>query len=418
MNTTRITAAAGMVLFASAAPLHAQTYAVVDLGSLSGWTQASAVNDDRIVVGSSLTPEVQYRGFVWDGSLASIEPLPPETQTEATDVNALARAVCAAYSMGEVSARALLIDGASTTELGAFLPRAIADNGLVVGARDTVNANGLVVTQAVVCWGPGSLSALPQLGAGTSATALDIADNNDVVGSAFALDALTPTAVLWRNGAVIDLGTLGGPFAQANAISPSGGFVGGSSATDSAPLHAFRYTLAPDASVTQRLDLGTIAGGWSVAYDTNDVGDVVGTSDGHAFLYAGGSQVDLNGEIGSGLGWTLIGATGINSNGDIVGWGDHGADGLRAFLLVRPCNAADITTLGAAVGDPGYGVPDGRLTAADIQYYVNLYVALDPAADLTTTGAAIGDPGYGVPDGAVTAADIQFYVNLFVEGCP
>jgi|GEM_PF-1100109 len=82
------------------------------------------------------------------------------------------------------------------------------------------------------------------------------------------------------------------------------------------------------------------------------------------------------------------------------------------------CSPADVTTTGAGIGDPGYGVPDGSITAADIQFYVNLYVAADPAADLTTTGAAVGDPGYGVPDGSITAADIQFYVNLYVAGCP
>ena len=39
-------------------------------------------------------------------------------------------------------------------------------------------------------------------------------------------------------------------------------------------------------------------------------------------------------------------------------------------------------------------------------------------ADVTTTGAAIGDPGYGLPDGPVTGAAIQYYVNLWVVGCP
>ena len=82
------------------------------------------------------------------------------------------------------------------------------------------------------------------------------------------------------------------------------------------------------------------------------------------------------------------------------------------------CSAADVTTTGAGSGDPGYGVPDGAVTGADLQYYVNLYVAQDLGADLTTTGAGAGDPGYGVPDGAVTGADIQFFVNLWVAGCP
>jgi len=83
------------------------------------------------------------------------------------------------------------------------------------------------------------------------------------------------------------------------------------------------------------------------------------------------------------------------------------------------CSPADLTTAGAGAGDPDYGVPDNAITAADIQYYVNAYVAGNAAiADFTTTGAGVGDPGYGVPDGSVTAADIQYYVNLYVQGCP
>jgi len=91
---------------------------------------------------------------------------------------------------------------------------------------------------------------------------------------------------------------------------------------------------------------------------------------------------------------------------------------LLTIVLGQGCGPGDVTTTGAAIGDPGYGVPDGSITTADIQYYVNLYIAGDPGADLTTTGAAIGDPGYGVPDGSITTADIQYYVNLWVAGCP
>ena len=96
--------------------------------------------------------------------------------------------------------------------------------------------------------------------------------------------------------------------------------------------------------------------------------------------------------------------------------GPTGSTG-EVFRIVRTC-IADYTTTGAGSGDPGFGVPDGSVTAADVQYYVNLWVATDPAADLTTTGAGSGSPLFGVPDGAVTAGDIQFYVNEFVAGCP
>ncbi len=84
-----------------------------------------------------------------------------------------------------------------------------------------------------------------------------------------------------------------------------------------------------------------------------------------------------------------------------------------------PCCTADVTTQGAGVGDPGYGVPDGLVTAADVNYYINFWVAGDLAvADLTTQGAGVGDPGYGVPDGLVTAADVNYYINFWVAGCP
>jgi len=33
-------------------------------------------------------------------------------------------------------------------------------------------------------------------------------------------------------------------------------------------------------------------------------------------------------------------------------------------------------------------------------------------------GAGVGEPGYGVPDGLITAADINYYVNLWTLGCP
>jgi hypothetical protein len=83
------------------------------------------------------------------------------------------------------------------------------------------------------------------------------------------------------------------------------------------------------------------------------------------------------------------------------------------------CGIADVTTTGAGAGDPGFGVPDGEVTGADIQYFVNFWVAGDVSvADVTTTGAGAGDPGFGVPDGQVTGADIQYFVNFWVLGCP
>ena len=80
---------------------------------------------------------------------------------------------------------------------------------------------------------------------------------------------------------------------------------------------------------------------------------------------------------------------------------------------------ADLTTQGAPLGDPNYGVPDGTVSGADLNYYVNAWVAGDLGiADLTTQGAPLGDPNYGVPDGTVSGADLNYYVNAWVAGCP
>ena len=79
----------------------------------------------------------------------------------------------------------------------------------------------------------------------------------------------------------------------------------------------------------------------------------------------------------------------------------------------------DVTTQGAGPGDPLYGIPDGFITASDINLYVGDWVGGDPIdADLTTQGAGPGSALYGVPDGLVTASDINLYVTLWVAGCP
>ena len=83
------------------------------------------------------------------------------------------------------------------------------------------------------------------------------------------------------------------------------------------------------------------------------------------------------------------------------------------------CSRADVTTFGAGRNDPGYGVPDGIITASDLLYFLNAWIAFDlNIADVTTLNAGVGDPGYGVPDGVVTAVDLNFFVNLWVQGCP
>lgn len=391
MDRTR--ALMSLALTCLAAPGIAQTYTLVDLGSLSGWTEARDLNEDQVVVGSSVNADFQSRGFVWDSYLSAVEPGAPMTQSEAMAINALSEVVVASYSMGDVTAAAVLVSGGDAFGIGSFVPRAINDAGEVAGTGESVGADGLVQNGAVL-WADGVLTMLPKLAGGLDASALDIAGNGDVVGSAFASEALEPTAVLWRHGSVFPLGTLsGGSHAQATGISENSAYVCGVSGTATDHLRAFRYTLS-GTSVVQRLDLGTLGGGWSVAYDANSSGEVVGTSDGRAFVYTGGQLADLNALVAAELGWHLIGATGINERGDIIGWGEHGADGLRAFLLVRPCSSADIA--------PIFGQLDER----------------DPESFIRRLGD--GDAATDIADeiGHLDLFDVLEYLRRFDEGCP
>ena len=99
----------------------------------------------------------------------------------------------------------------------------------------------------------------------------------------------------------------------------------------------------------------------------------------------------------------------------------HTPDNLTGELRGQAtnCLVGDVTTQGAGAGDPGFGVPDGLRTAADINYFVNGWIAGDlSVGDVTTQGAGAGDPGFGAADGLTTAADINYFVNFWLGGCP
>src|SRR2546427_297647 len=120
-------------------------------------------------------------------------------------------------------------------------------------------------------------------------------------------------AVLWQNGAMTDLGTLGGGFSVAEGTNRSGAVVG-LSTTSSQTTHAFLWQ---NGVMT---DLGTLGGTASIAYGINNLGQVVGvsiTSTGafHAFLWQNGAMTDL----GTLPGAALSPASGSNDHGHASG---------------------------------------------------------------------------------------------------
>ncbi|MDB5323183.1 MAG: hypothetical protein JWN40_4814, partial [Phycisphaerales bacterium] len=85
--------------------------------------------------------------------------------------------------------------------------------------------------------------------------------------------------------------------------------------------------------------LGTLSAadgsaGWSIAYDVNASGVIVGASDGHAIVYQGGRMYDLNALVnGLPAGTVLTAANAINDAGQIVATGTIAGGASRAFFL-------------------------------------------------------------------------------------
>jgi probable HAF family extracellular repeat protein len=144
----------------------------------------------------------------------------------------------------------------------------VNDEGVIVGQSETADG-----THHAVVWREGRITDLGTLG-GLNSQACDVNRHGVVVGASD-----TPTlarhAFIWRNGQLIDLGgrgSLGGTFMCATAINDRG-WVVGSGMTAKGSLHAFVWWAG------EMIDLGTLAPGAyqsSRAYDVDDRGRIVG----------------------------------------------------------------------------------------------------------------------------------------------
>ncbi len=235
------------------------------------------------------------------------------------------------------------VTGLGTLNGGYSQAYGINDAGQVVGYSSTAGSSA---THAFLYSG-GVMIDLGTLNGGYS-EAFGINDAGQVAGFS------DGRAFLYSGGSMTSLGTLGGSYSGAYGINDAGQVVGYSYTAGDSEYHAFLHS---GGSMT---DLGTLGGSFSYARAINNTGQVVGTSytagdsEYHAFLYSGGSMTDLNSLISPSSGWILGGATAINGNGEIVGWGFH--NGLYEAFLLRPettTTPAPPTVLLGAIGGLG-----------------------------------------------------------------
>ena len=250
------------------------------------------VNDRLVVVGSLQAPQdLRFtHAFKWSDNTLEILRSLGGRYAAANSVNARGDAAGSAQTSSGAR-HAVRWRGTQPHDLG------LLAEGDYSSARD-INHQGDVVGEAnlvrngkprAFLWHAGKMEQLPDLPGGSFCSAQAINDRSVIAGSCDLPNGIAH-GVIWRNGSVQDLGTLG---------------------DEDAP---------------------------STALDINDQGEVVGTSEAEgklvAFLWERGKMIDLNKAIPPRSGWWLLVASRINNKGEILGRGYLGG-AIHTFLL-RP----------------------------------------------------------------------------------
>jgi probable HAF family extracellular repeat protein len=281
---------------------------MTDLGTLGGPTsRTTAINDADHVAGAADTADGKLHAFLWkDGAMQDLGTLQGGDQSLAISINnhdqiAGLSTTAPGQELGDPGTHAFLWDNGTMTDLGTFGGEFARANGLndasqVVGGAETADG----ATHPFI-WQNGMMTDLGVLPGFKSGRAIRISNEGVVVG--FMLDPIgTPTpgpagfrGFVYRDGKLIDIGTLGGPSSVADGVNAAGQVVGVSA-------YAQGTNGAPDPS--------------------------------HGFLWENGVLTDLNDLLVSGSGWEIVNSLLINDTGQIAGVGM--ANGVTHAVLLTP----------------------------------------------------------------------------------
>ena len=294
-------------------------------------------------------------------------------------------------------------------------------DGVGVGTSE----NGLddpntgTAAQDAVMFKHGRVINLVTLPGGAESFAQDINDQGQVAGdssngtpdpySLFGWGTET-RGFVWQNGAMHDLGTLGGPDALQYNLNARGQ-IAGESYTNDTPSADSDGSPTLDPFLWEHghmIDLGTLGGDYGNTSWLNDQGEVVGLSNlagdnaFHPFLSNGRRMIDLG---------TLGGSSGaafwVSNSGDVVGvaqtpdgswdgflWHDGNMVDLPPVDGAPQSNANSVNDQGEAVGntqDANFNELDAVLWAGGHAYDLNTLVA--PSAVQLTAAQYINDHG-------------------------
>jgi probable HAF family extracellular repeat protein len=287
MKTTTYLTALAACLAIGVSSAGAQTYSLTDLGYLPNKKEdvstAAAINDSGHVAGTSGGAAFRYQEKMEDLS---------------RDPNGFSRGLGIDGS-GQVVGDATFDKEGSISHAAFFSNGSVRDLGILKGSGPFSRANGINASGQVVGFSSEKFD-------GESARA-------------FLMD--TSGNYLAR---MVDLGTLGGQYAQAWGINDSGSVTGNSETKSEMGMvtHAFLWQ-----NGTRMLDLGTLAGDFSYGTFINANNHVVGysTIDGktdrvHAFLHNGREMLDLGSLGGASMESDRSVALGVNADDQVVGF--------------------------------------------------------------------------------------------------
>lgn len=326
--------------------------------------------------------------------------VPGMTDAVPTHINSSGDVVGIASAGEEKCAAGYKASQKGMEDIGGLGSRAFAVNDIGIAVGDSTfegSGTGAIATSHATFFKGGHAFDLGTLEGALYSRANDINALEQIVGfSSTTLDGPYSRAFVWTGQGMYDLGTLGGAFAQANAINDNGWVTGWSQtavASLMAQTHAFLYQLKePGSPIKPMRDLGTLGGFNSYGTCINASNHVVGYSDinknnnlFHGFFFNGEKMIDL----GSLARYTPKGdysaALGINSSDQVVGYtfiptfpaSEHPVQVKQvAFIWNQVNKMIDLNTL---TGRPG------------ARYYLFSAVAINDNGQIAASAYVAGD---------------------------
>ena len=377
-------------------------YTVTDLGTLEGGTfsQPFFINKYGLVSGSASLPDGTQHAVLWlEGLMGDIGApglggpnsiafgdnvrfqAAGEAETSTPDPNGEdfcgfgTHLTCLPFLWQDGVMTPLPTLGGNNGEA-----TAINDRGEVAGLAENLSPDPGCPTPQVlqfepVIWKNGRVNQLHTLGGDPDGVAFMINDNGQAVGASGTCATFNPIdlynlvpvhALLWEKGKATDLGNLGGQTGQAGGnialdINNQGQVVGNSDLPGDTTFHAFLWTRR-----TGMQDLGTLSGDVaSVSISINDAGSVIGASldadfNPRAFLWEKGVMTDLNTLIAGDSPLYLLTGCSINSRGEITGLGLTSTGETHTYLATPTHGVATSESTSQGVISPRILSDDAR----------------------------------------------------------